>query len=96
MIPPRKNAQLWKQANTAGRQTRNEAVKACQRLGRQIWKKWSGYHRRSLAETTMHRLKRLGERVMARKFEAQVTELQIRIGLLNRFMDLGRPVSVFA
>jgi len=24
------------------------------RLGRTIWKKWSGYHRRSLVETKMH------------------------------------------
>ncbi|MDO5623983.1 MAG: IS5 family transposase [Pseudomonadota bacterium] len=96
VIPPRKNAQLWKKADTAGRQVRNEAVRACQRLGREIWKHWSDYHRRSLVENAMHRLKRLGERVMARKFEAQVAELQIRIGLLNRFMGLGRAVTVAA
>lgn len=27
---------------------RNEAVLACKRLGRLIWKVWSGYHHRSL------------------------------------------------
>ena len=94
VIAPRKNAQLWEKADTAGKQARNEAVRACKRLGQEIWKQWSGYHKRSLVENAMHRFKRLGERVMARKFEAQVVELQIRVGLLNRFMDLGRPATV--
>jgi len=37
IIPPRKNAQLWKE-ETKGAKVRNEAVRACQRLGRKIWK----------------------------------------------------------
>jgi hypothetical protein len=39
---------------------RDEALKACHRLGWRIWTKWSGYHRRSLVETKMHCFKRLG------------------------------------
>ena len=70
---------------------RNETVLACKRLG---WLVWSGYHRRSLVETKMHCFKRLGERVMARTFERQVVELQVRVALLNRFTQLGRPVTV--
>ncbi len=69
-------------------------TKACHRLGRSIWKKWSGYHRRSLAETKMHGFKRLGERVMARTFERQVVELHVRVALLNRFTQLGCPITV--
>ena len=38
--------------------------------------------------------KRLGERVMARTFEGQVTELQVRVALLNRFTQLGTPETV--
>ena len=93
IIPPRKNARAWK-GTQAGASSRNEALRACQRLGRRIWKKWSGYHRRSLVETKMNCYKRLGERVMARTFERQVTELHIRVALLNRFSQLGRPVTV--
>ena len=52
---------------------------------------WSGYHRRSLVETKMNCIKRLGERVMSRTFERQVNELYIRVAILNRFSDLGRP-----
>ena len=94
IIPPRKNAKLWKEAGAVGAKVRNEAVKACQRFGQRLWKKWSGYHRRSLVETKMHCFKRLGERVMARTFERQVVELQVRVALLNRFTQMGRPVTV--
>lgn len=91
--PPRKNAIVWKGTQT-GVTSRNEALLDCQRLGRRIWQKWSHYHRRSLVETEMNCFKRLGERVMARTFEHQVTQLHIRVALLNRFSQLGRPVTV--
>ena len=93
VIPPRKNARAWK-ATLSGALARNEALKACRRLGRRIWKVWSGYHRRSLVETKMHGFKRLGERVMARTFERQVVELHVRVALLNRFTQLGCPTTV--
>jgi len=38
--------------------------------------------------------KRLGERVMARDFERQVTELQVRVSILNRFTQSGTPETV--
>ena len=56
-------------------------------------KKWSGYHQRSLVETKMRCFKLLGERVMARDFDRQVTELQVRVAILNRFTHLGTPVT---
>lgn len=90
LIPPRKNASLWKRVSP-GSANRNEAVRSCKRFGRRIWKIWSGYHRRSLVETKMRCFKRLGERVVARTFERQVVELHIRVTLLNRFSQLGRP-----
>lgn len=83
IIPPRKGAKLRKGLAFAHR---NEAVKACRQLGRAIWKRWSGYHRRSLVETKMNCFKRLGEKVMARTFERQVTELHIRASILNQFL----------
>ena len=93
VIAPRKNARLWRRSSP-GSESRNEAVRACQRLGHGIWKTWSGYHRRSLVETKMHCLKRLGERVMARTFERQVVELHVRVAVLNRFSQIGRPQTV--
>ena len=93
IIPTRKNGQLWKE-NTSGARARNETLRATRHLGRTIWKKWSGYHRRSLVETKMRCFKLLGERVMARDFDRQVAELQVRAALLNRFTQLGSPVTI--
>jgi len=93
IIPTRKNAQLWKKF-PPGTHARNETLLATRLLGRSIWKNWSGYHRRSLVETKMRCFKLLGERIMSRDFNRQVAELQIRAALLNRFTQLGTPVTV--
>lgn len=91
IIPPRKNARIRKGSAFV---YRNTAIAACRLFGRTIWKVWSGYHRRSLVETKMNCIKRLGERVMSRTFERQVNELHIRAAILNRFTELGRPQTV--
>ena len=93
VIPTRKNAKPWK-INRLGAEVRNEILRATRRLGRTIWKKWSGYHRRSLVETEMRRFKLLGERIMARDFDRQVAELQVRAAVLNGFTRLGTPITV--
>ena len=53
IIPPRKNAKPWKTV-TAGAVARNEALRASKYLGRALWRRWSGYHRRSRVEAKMH------------------------------------------
>ena len=93
IIPIRKNAKPWK-VNRTGAAARNEILRATRRLGRTIWKKWSGYHRRSVVETKMRCFKLLGERIMARDFDRQVAELQVRAAVLNRFTRLGTPITV--
>lgn len=93
IIPTRKNAKPWKDQRP-GAQARNAIFHAMRRLGRAISKKWSGYHRRSLIETKMRYFKLLGERVMARDFDRQVAELQVRAAILNRFTRLGTPMTV--
>jgi len=92
IIPPRKNARPWK-PDTAGAIARNEAVRACKYLGRALWRRLTGYHRRSRAETKMNCVKRLGQSLMAKDFDRQVAELQVRIAVLNGFTALGIPVT---
>ena len=92
VIPPRKNAKPWK-PTSAGAIARNDAVNAQRYLGRTLWRRWSGYHRRSRVETKMHCMKLLGQSLMARDFERQVAEIQIRIAVLNRYTALGTPVT---
>ena len=92
VIPPRKNAKPWKTI-TAGAVARNEALRAAKYLGRALWRRWSGYHRRSRVETKMHSVKLLGQRLMARDFDRQVAELQVRIAVLNGYTALGITVT---
>ena len=92
-MPPGRNGKPWK-TRTAGADERNETLRVIKHLGRRLWKRWSGYHRRSLAETAMSRLKRLGERLAARDPARQVAEVQIRCAILNTFNRLGMPDTV--
>ena len=92
VIPPRKNAKSWR-PDTAGAVARNEALRTSKRFGRTIWRRWSGYHRRSRAETRLHRVKLLRQRLTARDFDRQVAEFQVRVAVLNGFTALGRPVT---
>ena len=90
VIPPRKNAKLWK-PDTPGAKARNEAVRSSKYLGRALWRQLTGYHRRSRVETKMHCMKLLGQRLSSRDFERQVAEIQIRAAILNDFTALGIP-----
>ena len=72
---------------------RNELLRTIKRLGRTLWKKWSGYHRRSLVETKMHCIKLLGDKLSARSFDSQVNEIHARVTVLNRFTELGLPLT---
>ena len=93
-IPPREGAAPWSE-RTPGAQWRNEAIDAIARNGRGEWKKACGYHRRSLVENLMYRLKTLtGNRLWARCIGSQATEVAIRVGVLNRMAALARPQSV--
>lgn len=90
VIPPRKKAKPWKDQKT-GYLERNELLKTVKRLGRAVWKKWSGCHRRSLVETKMYCIKLLGHKLTARCFPSQVNEIHARVAMLNKFTELGRP-----
>jgi hypothetical protein len=92
VIPPRRNAKPWK-PDTAGAVARDEALRTSRRLGRTIWRRWSGYHRRSRVETKMQCVKLLGQRLMARDFDRQVAELHVRVAILNGYTALGTPVT---
>jgi len=95
LIPPRKNARIWKHGNTqAERLKRDENLRSIRKYGRKEWKKNSGYHVRSLAETTMFRLKTIfGDDLSARLLETQTTQALVRCAALNKMTHLGMPQS---
>ncbi len=91
IIPPRKGARIWVHGNAkAARLDRDQNLRAIRTKGRSRWKQESGYHQRSLAETGVYRLKTLfGDRLSAREFDRQATELFIRCAALNKMTRLG-------
>lgn len=97
-IPPQHNAKIWQHGNSkAERLARDENLRRIRQIGRAAWKRECGYHRRSLAETTMFRLKTLfGDRVSARSFAGQAAQVLVRCATLNRLTQLGMPDSYVA
>lgn len=90
VIPPRKNARSWKDTN-AHSQERNELLRTVKHLGRTQWRKGSGYRRRGLAETKMHCIKLLSDKLCSRNFDSQVNDVHAGVAVLNKFTELGRP-----
>lgn len=89
-IPPRENAVPWEENHP-----RTLIVAAVAARGMTSWKEASDYHRRSIAENAMYRLKQLfGDHLGSRKFETQVTEVHARVAAMNIMTRLGMPVSV--
>lgn len=95
VIPPRRDAKIWQHGNCAGAPwQRDENLRAIRQQGRRRWKQDSGYHRRSLAETTFFRCKTIfGPPLHARAFPQQATELFLKVAALNRMTHLGMPDS---
>ena len=59
------------------------------------WQKASGYTRRSRAEATIGRYKRvIGDGLRSHTDERRATEMDVAVHVLNRMLDLGRPTYV--
>lgn len=95
LIPPRAGAAAWPPLADGRTHPRTAMVNYIQQHGRKAWKIHSGYHRRSLAETAMSRLKILfGERLRHHHFETQTTEAYARLAAMNSMTQLGMPETV--
>jgi hypothetical protein len=93
ILPPRKDAVGSSMAKTALSQ-RDQHVLAIERAGRFAWKRTSGYYAQAYAENVFARFKRtFGDRLRAKRDEAQEREASLACQLLNRMRELGRPQS---
>lgn len=94
IIPPRRNAKIKRHGNANDpRLPRDEAIREIRRKGRKAWKNDIGYHRRSLAETAMYRMKCcFGDHLKNRLIPNQQTEARLRSKILNKFTHLGLPL----
>lgn len=95
LIPIRSGTYLVKKEASAGEKIRNKLLQDIWEAGgRNTWKKTSGYHRRSLVETHMFRLKTIiGDSLQGRKFANQQVEARIMAKILNKMTHLGMPKS---
>ena len=97
LIPPHKNAVCQKKSSDPWVRNRNHAISEIAGLGgdekaRSCWKTLKGYHRRSLAETAMFRLKTLfGGSLKARKTSNQRAEVLAACHAMNQMSRLGMP-----
>jgi IS5 family transposase len=94
-IPVRRRSKIHQYAKSAGPPLpRDQILRQERKLGRALWKQASGYHRRSLAETTMFRQKQIfGDDLGARLLVSQRQEAFVRCAALNRMTQLGMPDS---
>ena len=91
VIPPKKRARVRGGAEFSDR---DAAVVRGREVGRDEWKREAGYHRRSLVETAMMRLKTIfSDKLKARAWCRQETELRVRCAAMNRMTSLGMPQS---
>jgi hypothetical protein len=98
IFPPRRDARLshetkWhkKSACTDAIKWRDKNIQEVRIKGRKQWKIDMGYHKRSLAETTMFRLKRiLSDRLNARTPDSQQVEVMLRCHILNKLLSFAQ------
>jgi hypothetical protein len=92
VIPPRRTGRLHPQDERL--RARDKNLRAIRRVGRKKWKKQSRYHRRSLVETAMMRIKTIfGSGLSSRRFQNQATEMRVRCAAMNKMTQLGMPES---
>ena len=97
VIPPQKNAVIH--VSRKGEEPphlvqRNRDIRDIRQEGLEAWKEKSGYHQRSLNEVAMFRYKTIfGGNMSARKDCNQVAEAKLKCFLLNRYAEMGMPMT---
>jgi hypothetical protein len=93
VVPPRKDAVLSSDS-TRALSKRNLHISKIEKMGRANWRRQSGYYLQSHVENTFSRFKRIiGGRLRSKHDEAQEREALIGCAILNRMLEIGRPVS---
>lgn len=101
IVPPPKDAVVHLDTTDAAIRKRNDAILEIGGLGgndgaRKLWKVLKNYHRRSLAETTMYRIKQLtGGNLRSREWERQCVEGYVKCLVINKMTEIGMPDSVW-
>ena len=99
IVPTPKRATVHLNTKDPALAERNKSVLEILGLGggdeaRACWKILKGYHKRSLVETAMYRIKQLtGEGLLSRELSRQSVEAQIKCLVVNKVTRLGMPLG---
>jgi hypothetical protein len=94
VVPPRATAVPSETAETEPTQ-RDRHLQCIAENGRIGWQKMSGYNKRSRVEATIGRYKRvIGDGLRFRNDERRATEVTVAVHVMNRMLELGRPLSI--
>ena len=93
-MPPRSTATPSETAETEPTQ-RDRDLQCIAERGGIGWQKVSGYDKRSRLEGTIGRYKQvIGDGLRFRKDKRRTTEVAVAVHVMNRMLELGRPISV--
>ncbi len=94
IVPPRSTAVPSETAETAPTQ-RDRHLYSIAEHGRAAWQKASGYTKRARAEAAISRFKQVtGDGLRSRTDQRRATEVDVAVHVLNRMLEMGRPISV--
>jgi hypothetical protein len=80
VVPPREGAVIKEEKNNEALLERDNNIKLIGTIGKKLWKEMNNYHRRSIAETAVYRLKKiLGDKLSSRDFRNQYHEARIKL-----------------
>jgi len=93
IVPPRSTAVPSETSETAPTQ-RDRHLQSIAEQGRAAWQKASGYTKRARVEAAISRFKQIiGDGLRSRTDERRATEVDVAVHVLNRMLELGRPIS---
>jgi hypothetical protein len=94
IVPPRCTAVPSEMAESAPTQ-RDRHLQCIAEHGRVAWQKASGYTIRARVEATIGRFKQvIGDGLRCRTDQRRAVEVDVAVRVLNRMLELGRPISV--
>ena len=94
IVPPRSTAVPSETAETAPTQ-RDRHLHNIAKHGRAAWQTTSGYTKRARVEAAIGRFKQvIGDGLRSRTDDRRAIEVEVAVHVLNRMLELGRPMSV--
>ena len=94
IVPPRSTAVPSETAETAPTQ-RDRHLHSIAKHGRAAWQTTSGYTKRARVEAAIGRFKQvIGDGLRSRTDDRRAIEVEVAVHVLNRTLELGRPMSV--